>query len=101
MASFGDRTSRITVFIVPPLNVALEICQQPLGIGEVVFAFLAVPMPVVAFTGLVVIAQYAYLVDHVSQPILKRMPRPHCRLRKPPKHKFREPIPGINDALVE
>lgn len=58
MPSAGGRTSRMTVFTIPPRNVALNAGDQFLGRGEGVHALLAGKMPVVAFTCLVVAIQF-------------------------------------------
>jgi len=87
--------------MIPPLNVALKICQQLVWIGELVVAFLATPMPVVTLACLVVITKYANLVDHVRQSVLKGMRRSSRRFRKAPKHEFSEPVLSINDTLTE
>ncbi|MBC7839382.1 MAG: hypothetical protein H7Y39_12165 [Nitrospiraceae bacterium] len=44
----------MTVFIVPPRNIALKVGDQLLGRGEGVVAFLATEVPMIAFACLVV-----------------------------------------------
>jgi hypothetical protein len=48
--------SRITVFTIPPRNASLESLYQSVGVGEGVYAFLALVMSMIALACFVVIA---------------------------------------------
>jgi hypothetical protein len=75
MPSPDARTSSVTVFIVPPPNIALKIGDQLLGSGESVVAFLAAEMPMLAFAGLIVEPQNTLAVCGIRKPILECVSR--------------------------
>jgi hypothetical protein len=90
--------SSVTVFIVPPLNVTLEVGNQLLGRCEGVGEFGSVNMPVIAFPRFVVVAENAYAMDDIGKSILEAMGRSFDGLGKPPQHEFRESRLGVCDA---
>src|SRR3989442_9178652 len=70
IASPGSRTSRVTVFMVPPRNIALKVSDELVWRLEGIGAFLPIDVPVIALADLVVIAHDADAVHDVRQPIL-------------------------------
>ena len=88
IASEGARTSRVTIFIVPPLNVTLEVCNQLLGGREYVGAFDSANVSMVAFSHLVVVTKNAFAANHIGEPILETMSRSVDGFRQPPQHEF-------------
>ena len=68
--SLGVRTSKVTVFTVPPRNVALEISDESVWGLEGVGSLPPIEVPVIALANLVVVAHYAYPVYHVRQPLM-------------------------------
>jgi hypothetical protein len=69
MEPAGRRTSRTTVFTVPPLYVSLKIGHQLFRVNKNVGAFLVAEMPVVAFAAFVVVAHDADALDDISQAV--------------------------------
>jgi hypothetical protein len=65
--------SSVTVFIVPPLNVVLEIGNQFLWSREGVGAFNLTNVPMIAFPKLVVVTENAFATNDVGEPILEAM----------------------------
>jgi hypothetical protein len=49
------------------LEIVDELVRSPEGVG----ALLAIEVPVIALTGLVVVAYHAYPVHHVREPIFE------------------------------
>ena len=90
--SASERTSRTTVFIIPPLYIRSEVDHQLIGRRERISRGGRPDMPVVTFTTLVVIPQDALATNHVCQPILECMGRRRQRLRQAPNRDFRECI---------
>ena len=86
MPSPGARTSSVTVFIVPPRNIALKIGDQLLGRGEGAVAFLTTEVPMIAFACLVVEPQNALALYDVREPILERVIRSNKRFRYSPEN---------------
>lgn len=85
MESAGVRTSRITVFMVPPRNIILEVSYQPIRCRENIGTFLPSIMSVIAFPRLVVVTQDACSSHNVSQPIFVRVRRTFLRLWQTPQ----------------
>src|SRR4030066_124570 len=71
--SANGRISIVTVFIAPPPYILEKICHQPVNRNEAVFHFLAAHVPVIAFSGLVVVTQHACSRDHECQPVFVAM----------------------------
>ena len=68
--SVREQTSIVSVLIVVPLNVIKKIGHQLARGAEFILSFACLRVPVIALTGLVVIAQYAGTLHHISQPVL-------------------------------
>jgi len=73
MESVGDRTSSVTVFMVPPRNITLEIGKQFVWRLECVSGFLSAKVPMITLASLVVVAKNAFSRYHVRKPILELM----------------------------
>ncbi|SBT08052.1 hypothetical protein PROAA_2540004 [Candidatus Propionivibrio aalborgensis] len=73
MDSPGGRTSSVTVFIVPPRNITLEVIDQLLRSSEAIHAFLPFEMLVIALSPFVVVTKNAHAIDNVGQPVLEPM----------------------------
>src|SRR6185437_12017241 len=71
MASFGERTSRTTVFTIPPHYVAFEVGHELLWRVKCIGVLGRTKMSVVALSCLIVVAYDAYAVYHVCQSILE------------------------------
>lgn len=82
--SLGERTSRITVFIVPPRNVCLKIGDELVWRCELVPALNITVVPMVAFANLVVVAQNTNVIYDVGQSILEGVMRTLHRIRDSP-----------------
>jgi hypothetical protein len=65
-ASARLRTSRMTVFMVPPRDIRIEILHQLLGRREAIVVFLVAPVPVIAFAALVVVSNHALAMHHIG-----------------------------------
>ena len=96
--SLESRTSRVTVFTVPPRNVALEVSDKFVWGLEAVRTFLAFEMPVIALANLVVVAHHAYTAYHVRKPIFEPVSRAGHRLWNLPKNQFGKRDFGKGDA---
>ncbi len=58
-----------TVFISPPRNVPLEIGHQLLDALEAIGPLRTAGMPMIAFSGLVVVAQNAFAIHDEGEPV--------------------------------
>lgn len=101
MLSSGGRTSSVTVFIVPPRNLALKIGDQLLRGGEGVVAFLIANVPMIAFARLIVEAQNALAIYYICEPVFEVVPRPRQRFVYTPKNQFGEGILRIDNLSTE
>jgi hypothetical protein len=61
------------MFIIPPRNFVKEISHQLTRIGKHITRFPIANMPVIPFTGLVVVSQHTLAIDYISQAIFERM----------------------------
>jgi hypothetical protein len=59
--------------MVPPVNVALKIPDQPVRISKTIRHFRITEMPVIAFAGFVVVTDDTLTVDDISQPVFEAM----------------------------
>jgi hypothetical protein len=100
-ASFGDLTSRMTVFMVPPLDIRLEVRQEFVRAHELIIRLFLIPVSVVSLPALVVIPDYAYPVDHICQAVLIRMFRSRQRFEKTPKDKLSKAVLSEYDPVAE
>jgi hypothetical protein len=73
MDSAADRTSRITVFMVPPVNISLEGRNQTFGVCKHKSGFNLIEVAMIPFAGLVVISQDANALHNVGQSIFEGM----------------------------
>jgi hypothetical protein len=72
----------------PPRNVAFEVSDQFLRRDEGIGLFLLAEVTVIAFARFVVVAQYAYAIDHERQPVLEVMSRAWKWLLEAPQDQF-------------
>src|SRR5450755_2230244 len=86
IASLGERTSRVTVFTIPPRNVGLKVSDQPVWRRELVSHHHRTVVPMVTLANLVVIAQNTDPIHDVGQPVLVRMGGAGHRTWHLPKH---------------
>jgi hypothetical protein len=91
----------VTVFIVPPRNVALKIGDQLLGSGERVAAFLAAEIPMIALACLIVEPQNAFAIYDVGKPVLERVIRSGKGLWYSPENQLGERAFRINNSSPE
>ena len=98
--SAGVCTSKVTVFMVPPRDVILEVSDQLLRCREHVGAFLSTEMPVIALPDFVVVAQNAFSTYDVRQSVLEPVQRPFERLWKTPQYQLRERRLRVGDACA-
>jgi hypothetical protein len=101
MPSPGARTSSVTVFIVPPRNVALKVGDQLLGRGEGIVPFLAAEMPMIAFACLIVEPQNALAIYDVRKPVLEPVIRSGEGFRYSPENQLGEGAFRINNSSPE
>ena len=97
MDCLASRTSRVTVFTVPPRYVSLEGGKKRLGRGEGVFGFLVSEVMVISFADLVVVADHADPVDHVGEAVLELVGRTGYRRWELPENQLSESVLGVND----
>lgn len=71
IASAGVRTSRVTVFIVPPLDIMLEINDQLFRCREHIGTFFSIKMPMVALSNFIVVAQNTFATYDVRKPVFE------------------------------
>ena len=71
--SLGARTSSMTVFIIPPRNLALEVSDKLVYVFEWIAAFLCGKVPVIPFAGLVIETNNAHTIHHICKPVLELM----------------------------
>jgi hypothetical protein len=69
--SAGFRTSRVTVFIVPPQYILQEIRDQLFRRREYISAFFSAEMPMIAFASFIVVTQSISSTHDVRQPVFK------------------------------
>ncbi|HJS65986.1 MAG TPA: hypothetical protein VJ760_01470 [Nitrospiraceae bacterium] len=101
MPSPGERTSSVTVFIVPPRYVALKIGDQLLGRGEGIVTFLTAKVPMIAFACLIVEPQNALTVYNVSEPVLEPVIRSGKGFRHSPENQLGEGAFRVNNSSTE
>jgi hypothetical protein len=99
MESAGLRTSRTTVFKVPPLYVSLKIGHQFLRVNKNVYAFYVAEMPVVAFATFVVVAHDADALDDIGYAVLESVRYALDWNRQLPQNKRSERGLGIDNAF--
>lgn len=99
MESAGARTSRVTVFIVPPRYVSLKICDQLIRCGEAVDACFAAEVPVVAFANLIVVAKNAHTMHHMRQSVIVTVSRTSYGFWQLPQQGL--PLPAQRAAVRE
>ena len=75
IAVAGGRTSRVTVFTMPPRNVGLESLNQAVRVSEGVATFFAAVVPMIAFARFVIVPEHALTVDYVGQAVFESMIR--------------------------
>jgi hypothetical protein len=80
----------VTVFIVPPRNVALKIGDQLIGRGEGLAAFLAAEVPMIAFPCLIVEPQNALVVYDIGEPVFECVTRSSAGFRYSPENQLGE-----------
>jgi hypothetical protein len=91
----------VTVFIIPPRNVALEIGEQLLGNGKSVLAFGAAEVPMIAFACFVIEPKDALAVDDIGQPVLESVSRSRQGFRYSPENQFGEGVLRVDDPSAE
>ena len=91
----------MTVFMVPPLNIRLEVRQEFVGIHKLIIRLVLSPMSMVSLPTLIVIPEHTNLVDDICQAVLKRMLRSRQRPEKTPNDKIRKPVFGEHDPVSE
>jgi hypothetical protein len=91
----------MTVFIVPPFNVTLEVCQEFIWTEEFIVRLFPTPVPVISFPSFVVITEYANLVDYIGQAVLIGVIRSRQWFAQTPKDNLRESILGKNYLVSE
>ena len=91
-----ERTSRTTVFMVPPRHISFKIGDRLIRCGEDIWLLHCAGVPVITLSAFVVVTQHALLFDYVCQPVFKRMRRGRDRLGNVPDHHLDECV-GSND----
>jgi hypothetical protein len=76
--------------MVPPRNVVLKVSNQFIRRCEHISALFPVEVPVISFSNLVIVAQNAFSMHDIRQPVLVIMLRPGKRLCEPPQHQLSE-----------
>ena len=87
--------------MAPPRNIPLEVGDQLVRRSKNVGTFLFTEMPVIALPNFVVVAQNAFTMHNIGQPVLERVCRPIERLRKAPQYQFRERRPCVDDTSTD
>ncbi|MBP1609722.1 MAG: hypothetical protein H6Q04_1957 [Acidobacteria bacterium] len=87
--------------MVPPLDISLEVRQESVGAHELKIRLVLTPVSVISLPALIVIPDYADLVDHVCQAVLKRMLRSRQRLEQTPKDKLSKAVLSEHDPVAE
>jgi len=98
MDTLGSRTSRVTVFTVPPRYVALDGCKERLGRGEGVLRFNVSEVTAVSLAELVVVANDAHPIEDVRQAVLELSRGPGYRRGQLPQHRLSEGVLGVDDS---
>jgi hypothetical protein len=91
----------VTVFIIPPRNVALKVGDQLFRRGEGVVTFLAAEVPMIAFACLIVESQNALTVYHIGEPVLEPVIRSGKGLRYSPENQLGEGAFRVNNSSPE
>jgi len=61
--------------MVPPLDISLEIGDQPFRCREPVDTLFSKKMPMIALSGLIIIAQNAFATDDICEPVIEIVKR--------------------------
>jgi hypothetical protein len=99
--SLKDRTSRTTVFTIPPRDICFKISHQLIRRREGIGRLSGLGVPVVALSALVVIAENASLLDDVRQAVLEQVRGGRDRHRQSPDHDFDESVGRHNDPATD
>ncbi|MBX2999224.1 MAG: hypothetical protein KF893_11990 [Caldilineaceae bacterium] len=71
----GAATSSVTILIVPPHNILLEVSDQRLYALKCVVAFSILEMAVIALARFIIIPDDTDLIDYIGQPVFETMSR--------------------------
>ena len=96
--SAKERTSRTTVFIVPPLNVNIEVCHQLVRSRKDIRLFDHTSMAMISLPSLIIITYHTLSGHNVRQLIFILMPRRRHRLRYTPHHYFGKCVYGQHNT---
>src|SRR3972149_6591380 len=88
--SLRERTSRTTMFMVPPRDVSFKVSHQLIGRRKGVRLLSCLGVPVIALCAFIVVAQYAPLLNHIRQPVFEPVRRGRKRRRNMPDRHFDE-----------
>ena len=69
--SAGVRTSRVTVFMVPPLDIILKISDQLFRCCKYISTFSSIKMPMITLPNLIIVAQNAFATHDIHKPVLE------------------------------
>ena len=98
--SAGVRTSRVIVFMVPPLYIVLEVSDQLLRCRERIVTFFSIKMPMITLPSLIVIAQNAFTTHDIRKPVLEAVYRLMQWLLEPPQYQLRKCRFRIDDTCA-
>jgi hypothetical protein len=90
----------MTVFMIPPRNVSVEVEHQLLRCREGIVNLLLADVPVVTFASFVVVPQHAFATDHIGKPVLERMLRRWDRFRDSPHGNLCERVGRKDNAAT-
>ena len=101
IVSAAERTSRVTVFTVPPRNVTLEVREQCFWSSEGVPVLLPAVVTVISLSCFVVVSDDAKSIDDIGQSVFVFVLRAFDGSRNSPQNQFSERILRIDDACME
>jgi len=73
--SARERTSRTTVFMIPPRNVSIEVKHQLIRRRKRIKKLFLSKMPMITFASLVVVPEHTLATNDISESVLERMLR--------------------------
>jgi hypothetical protein len=100
-ASLSGRTSRTTVFTIPPRDVSFEVVEQLLRRSKLVAGLGRSDVSVPAFPALVVVTKNAFAGYDVSQTVLVTMPGSRNLLFESPDYDLHESVHCQDHSVVE
>src|SRR5438552_3847765 len=88
----SERTSRTTVFIIPPRHIGIEVSHQLIRRRELIGRFAGADMSVITLASLAVVSQHTLAGNDIGEPVFELVRRRRHRLVNAPHSDLDERI---------